>query len=90
MDRGAGMGTSERGEGTGARFLLASLDEKSSTTSSLANASAAASPLPPGIGTAVDEYLYMTRELVRRIPSSIEGYPVVVVETGVIRPLQEK
>lgn len=29
-----------------------------------------------------------TPELVRRIPSSLEGYPVVVEETGVIRPLQ--
>lgn len=29
-----------------------------------------------------------TPELARRIPSSLEGYPVVVEETGVIRPLQ--
>lgn len=29
-----------------------------------------------------------TPALVRRIPSSLEGYPVVVEETGVIRPLQ--
>ncbi|MGR8980172.1 MAG: hypothetical protein ACU84H_08795 [Gammaproteobacteria bacterium] len=29
-----------------------------------------------------------TPELIRRIPSSIEGYPVVVEESGVIRPFQ--
>jgi hypothetical protein len=28
-----------------------------------------------------------TPELTRRIPSSLEGYPVVVEETGIIRPL---
>ena len=32
--------------------------------------------------------VWETPELVRRIPSSLEGYPVVVEETGVIRPLQ--
>jgi len=31
-----------------------------------------------------------TRELVRKIPSSLEGYPVVVEETGLIRPLPSK
>ncbi len=29
-----------------------------------------------------------TPELVRQVPKSIEGYPVVVEETGIIRPLQ--
>ena len=31
-----------------------------------------------------------TSELVRRIPASLEGYPVVVEQTGVIRPLPGK
>ena len=28
-----------------------------------------------------------TPELTRRIPSSLEGYPVAIEETGIIRPL---
>ena len=31
-----------------------------------------------------------TRELVRQVPKSLEGYSVVVEETGVIRPLRGK
>ena len=31
-----------------------------------------------------------TRELVQQIPKSLEGYPVVIEKTGVIRPLSGK
>ena len=31
-----------------------------------------------------------TPELERKVPKSLEGYPVVLVESGVIRPLQDK
>ena len=31
-----------------------------------------------------------TRELQRRVPKSLEGYPVVVEETGPIRPLESR
>jgi hypothetical protein len=31
-----------------------------------------------------------TRELERAIPKSLEGYPVVIEETGVIRPLEDR
>ena len=31
-----------------------------------------------------------TRELARAIPSALEGHPVVVEETGAIRPLRDK
>jgi len=30
-----------------------------------------------------------TEELKRRIPKSIEGYPVIIEESGVIRPLKD-
>ncbi len=31
-----------------------------------------------------------TRDLVQEIPKSLEGYPVFIEETGVIRPLRQK
>ena len=31
-----------------------------------------------------------TEELTRKIPKSLEGYPVVLEETGVIRPIMKK
>ena len=31
-----------------------------------------------------------TRELDQQIPKSLEGYPVVIEKTGLIRPLSEK
>jgi hypothetical protein len=31
-----------------------------------------------------------TPDLVRQVPKSLEGYPVVLEESGVIRPLQDR
>jgi hypothetical protein len=30
----------------------------------------------------------LTKDLERQVPSSLEGYPIVIEETGVIRPLR--